>query len=318
MFRRMMLLGAAIAAAGLAAGLSQATPPGKNGRIAFERYELHDAPLTAHVVVSNSDGSGQRTITHGSRQYVDVQPDWAPDGSRIIFDRCGLKVCAIYTVRPNGQALRRLSPLCPPGAPARQCKDDHDPTYSPDGREIAFWRLLKGKAGGPVLMLADAHMRHVHQLGPGYEPAWAPDGTRLVFLAKPGAREALFVANTNGSDRRRITPWSLPSGDQPDWSPDGTRILFLGGRADHGNLFTIRPDGTGLQQLTHFKGLTKVTVGSYSPDGQSIVFSTDIRAVNPAGATLPDVFVMTADGTHIRPVTRTRNWDGSPDWGPRG
>jgi hypothetical protein len=32
---------------------------------------------------------------------------------------------------------------------------------------------------------------------------------------------------------------------------------------------------------------------------------------------LPDVFVMSADGTDIRPVTRSCNWDGSPDWGPR-
>ena len=31
---------------------------------------------------------------------------------------------------------------------------------------------------------------------------------------------------------------------------------------------------------------------------------------------LPDVFVMGSDGTEVRPVTRTRNWDGTPDWGP--
>jgi Tol biopolymer transport system component len=41
-----------------------------------------------------------------------------------------------------------------------------------------------------------------------------------------------------------------------------------------GNLYSIRPDGTGLRELTHFRGRTKVTNGSYSPDGLSIVFST--------------------------------------------
>jgi Tol biopolymer transport system component len=77
-------------------------------------------------------------------------------------------------------------------------------------------------------------------------------------------------------------------------------------------------DPTGRhRQLTHFSGKTRLSVGSYSPDGESIVFSTVVGAVNPPGATLTDVFVMSADGTDIRPVTRARNWDGSADWGPR-
>jgi Tol biopolymer transport system component len=309
-----MLFGAAVVAvAGVAAGLSQATPPGKNGQIAFDRFELHDAPLTAHIVIANSDGTAQRTITHASRRYVDEAPDWAPNGSRIVFERCGPTKCSIYTVRPNGRDLQRLSPRC--ARAARLCKDDHEPAYSPDGRHIAFWRLPSD--GKPTLMIGDAHLTHVHRLGTGYGPAWSPDGKQLVFLAKTKASQALYVANADGSGRRRITAAGFPSGDQPDWSPDGTRILFLAGKANRGNLYTIRPDGRGLQKLTHFTGQTNVTVGSYSPDGQSIVFATAVGAVNPPGATLPDVFVMTADGTDIRPVTRARNWDGSPDWGPQ-
>ena len=317
MIRRTMIFGsAALALAALAASSSQATAPAKDGRIAFQRYELHDAPYAAHIVIAKSDGSGQRTITHASPGNVDGGPDWTPDGSRIAFERCGPVLCSIYTVRPNGRGLRRLSPRCP-RTHARLCKNDHEPTYSPDGRHIAFWRLGSGKKAVPTLMVGDAQLKHVHRLGPGFVPAWSPDGKRLVFVAKTKTSQALYVSKADGSGRHRITPSGLPAGDQPDWSPDGTRILFLSGRADHGNLFTIAPDGRGLRQLTHDKGLTKMEVGSYSPDGQSIVFSTIVGAVNPPGATLPDVFVMTADGTDIRPVTRARNWDGWADWGPR-
>jgi TolB protein len=313
----MMLFGAAaLVAAGLAASFSRATPPGKDGRIAFQRYELHDAPYAAHIVVANSDGTGQRTLTHASRGNVDGAPDWAPDGSRIAFERCGPRVCSIDTVSPTGRDLRRLSPGCPRTRP-RLCKNDHEPAYSPDGRRIAFWRGNGEKGNGLMLMVGDARLKHVHRLGPGFEPAWSPDGKQLVFLAKTKTSQALYVSNADGSGRHRITPSGLPAGDQPDWSPDGTRILFASGPADRDNLYTIRPDGTDVRQLTHFKGKTKVTVGSYSPDGGSIVFSTDVGAVNPPGAFLDDVFVMTADGTDIRPVTRARNWDGSPDWGPR-
>ena len=324
MTRRTILFAAAVlAVAAFSAGLSQATAPGSDGRIAFNRYAFRDKPLTAHIVVANSDGSRQRTITHASRKYADDQPDWSPDGLRIMFERCGShEPCHIWTIRPNGSDLRRLSPPCPPGkqAPPR-CPDDTYPAYSPDGQQIAFTRYRSGEAG-QVLMVADAHLRHPHPIVPAslrmnIDPAWSPDGKQVAFISKPRAYTAVFVVNADGTALRHITPWHLQANSHPDWSPDGTRILFAGGPMDHGNLFTIHPDGTGLQQLTHYHGLTKMSTGSYSPDGKSIVFGMVVGAVNTPGSTLNDVFVMNADGTHIRPFTRTKNWDGSPDWGPR-
>src|SRR5438876_568893 len=191
-------MGATAVCAGFVATLSHATAPGTNGRIAFMRYRLHDAPYQAEIFTVNSDGSGERKVTHVSPGLIDDEPDWSPNGSLIVFQRCGRGRCLIWSV--------------------------------------------------------------------------LPDGTRILF-------------NTGGNQVR----------DQ--------------------NLFTVRPDGTGLRQLTHFRGKTNLVNGSFSPDGESIVFATVIGAVNPPGAGLDDVFVMSADGTDIRPVTRARNWDGTPDGG---
>jgi Tol biopolymer transport system component len=312
----MLFAAAALVVAGLAAGLSQATAPGKNGRIAFSRYELHDTPLTAHIVVANSDGSGQRTITHASRTYHDDHPDWSPDGSRIVFERGCSPNCSrqIWTMHPDGSELRRLSPRCRSGA---FCPDDLEARLSPDGRQIAFVSYRGPKTGGYAIWVADANLRHAHRVATGSTPRWSPDGKQLVFVAQPRAVLSVYVCNSDGTGLRRITPLRLKATDHPDWSPDGTRILFAAGPKDRWNLFTIRPDGTGLRQLTHFRGLTRLVVGSYSPDGKSIVFSTVVGAVNPPGSTLTDVFVMTADGRNMRPITRTRNWDGEADWGPQ-
>ena len=49
---------------------------------------------------------------------------------------------------------------------------------------------------------------------------------------------------------------------------------------------------------------------SFSPDGKLIVF-----AKSGLGGE-PDLFVMRANGTGIRPITRTALWDSAPDWGP--
>jgi len=313
--RTIVCAAAALVVAGLAAGISQATAPGKNGRIAFSRYALSNT-LTAHIVVANSDGSGQHAVTHTARGYVDDHPYWSPDGSRILFERGCSNNCSrhIWTVRPDGSGLRRLSPGCSSGA---FCPDDVFPAYSPDGRQIAFDSYRGPKTGGYGVMVADANLRHAHRVASGNAPRWSPDGKQLVFVDQPRSVLSVYVCNSDGSGLRRITPRRLKVTDHLDWSPDGTRILFAAGPKDRWNLFTIRPDGTGLRQLTHFRGLTKATPGSYSPDGKSIVFSTVVGAVNPPGSTLTDVFVMTADGRNIRPITRTRNWDGETDWGPR-
>ena len=127
-------------------------------------------------------------------------------------------------------------------------------------------------------------------------------------------------SRVNGTGVRRLTPWALQAGGRPDWSPDGRRILFhsysnrLGGVG--ADLYTVRPDGTGLTRLTHAQDSVRVLDGSYSPDGASIVFSTTALATNPALNT-PDLAVMRADGTGVRPVTSSPGWDASPDWGPQ-
>lgn len=317
--RGLLIFAAAAACLALGAPAPHATTPGTNGRIAFSQYRLHDAPLQAEIFAVNSDGTRQRKLTHASRGFVDDEPDWAPGGSRLVFQRCGSPgpPCSIWTVNADGSGLRRLSPRCSQGSAPPKCPDDSGPAFSPNGRQIAFTRFHSAKSGGQIVMVADANLRHAHPLGPGWEPGWSPDGNQLAFVWKPGNRQGVFVENADGTGRHRVTPWRLRAGEFPDWSPDGTRILFNTGGPDRGNLFTIRPDGTGLRQLTHFRGLSKVVNGSFSPDGDSIVFATQVGAVNPSGASLPDIFVMSADGTDIRPVTRSRNYDASPDWGRR-
>ncbi len=342
--RRTLIAALALSAAclGLQATGAQGTAPGRDGRIAYYRYRLQNDPLWSEIYVTNVDGSGAHKVSHAPDGFQDEAPDWAPDGSRIAFQRCppGNGRCTVWTTKPDGSGETQLTPPCPPGKSVPACPDDTSPAFSPNGREIAVSRYGLPPLRG--LVVADTNLRHP-RLVYGFHgaagapdissPTWAPNGRRLAFIVyndngrrwKPVNGWAIFVVGVDGSGLHRITSWRVsPPGTEAtgkiDWSPDGARILFRSGTGSdagrgEGNLFTVEPDGTGLRRLTNFGQFGGVLrAGSYSPDGQSILFATDLGASAPA-RDLPDVFVMRADGTDIRPVTRAPNWDADPDWG---
>ena len=333
----------------LIAPLGGATPPGTNGRIAFERLRFQNRPW-GELFVANSDGTGVQKITHPPNGTEDSFPAWSPDGKRIVFQRQPpTGAYSIWTVNESGSGLRRLSLACPPAGSPPKCTDDSWPAWSPDGKHIALARIsgeLRPRGSTinnatafyrDALIVTDGSGRHPRTLlwlgpwrGDPKAPVWSPDGKRIVFLGTymnsktngSGCEcRALYVINTDGSGLRRITPPSVRPGGRPDWSPDGSTILFRTHPGDDpggigANLYIIHPDGTDLRQLTHFPSYDRVLDGSYSPDGKSIVFETSDGAV---GGVVPDVYVMDADGSNIRPITRTKNFEaGGADWGPAG
>ena len=78
-----------------------------------------------------SDGTALHRITRPSLQAF--WPDWSPDGRRILFtDNCCQFGSNIWTVRPNGRGLRKLTHFGP--APLQGAFA----SYSPDGRRIVL------------------------------------------------------------------------------------------------------------------------------------------------------------------------------------
>jgi Tol biopolymer transport system component len=321
----------AITAGAAVAGAGRATPPDRNGQIAFQRYLFQDHPLQADIFVANADGSGERRVTRAPHGLIDGEPDWSPDGERIVFQRCVTVdgPCTIWSVNANRTGARRLTPRG-----AKKCVDETSPAFAPDGKTIAFECLTRRRGQlifSVVVMDRNGGNRRVvvhGTSGAGVgRPQFSPDGRRLVFEhqninAKPKNGHATYVVNLDGTGMRRVTPWSLRAGDHPDWSPDGSLILVrsLANGPDfshQGNLYTVRPDGSGLRQLTHVgPRVNLLQNGSFSPDGTAIVFATTKGSIKRNRSNLPDVFTVGVDATGLRPVTRSRNWDGSPDWGP--
>jgi TolB protein len=331
----LLLSCAVVASAALAevpALATSTTSPGKNGAIAFKRF-LDSSRATGAIFTMDASGKNARQITTPAAGTVDDQPDWSPDGSLLVFYRCAPNSpCGVYTVKPDGSALTPLLP-CSAGG---ECEDGEGGSFLPDGKRVVFTRAtgtVQHLATGDQIEHSDIVVRDLNSgaeqvlvrspsfAGDYLSPHFSPNGSQFVYirtnsgLAKPAQTHALFVVRADGSHQRRVTPWALDAGDDPDWSPNGKLILFRtyesGGQSgsEQSQIATVRPDGSGLRTLTHFKRGTTVLSHSFSPDGKWIVFAKSGLGDQP------DLFVMRANGTGIRPITRTAIWDSAPDWG---
>jgi Tol biopolymer transport system component len=229
------------------------------------------------------------------------------------FDGGNEKKSDIYTVSPNGRNLRNLTPNSPAA--------DDSPSWSADGRKIAFWSTRRGPdnpTGDQEIFVMNANGSGLRQITKNKVddggPAWSPKGDRLVFhrFLGAGAGADLFTVRVNGRSERNLTRSPRIVDSYPVWSPDGREIVFM--RDDSGSendIATIRPDGSNLRALTDTP--TDEEGPDWSPDGKGIVFQWNGA---PPGEDY-DVYVMSGDGGS--PPTRLTTAEGfTPVWSPDG
>jgi len=143
---------------------------------------------------------------------------------------------------------------------------------------------------------------------------------RIVFESERDGEMDIHVVNPDGSDLQRLT--TGVRGWEPTWSPDRSEILFAsdlhgGGQADE-EVYVMDADGSNVRRLTNTPGdSTSSWAADWSPDGQKIVFMSN-RGGSPPGSDGNDLYVMNADGSNLRRLTRAHGWNATPAWSPDG
>ena len=299
--------------AGVSLTESGATTPGRNGRIVYAQ----EVQGTFRLFTIRPNGTGRARV--GRVTGDAVNPDWSPDGTKVVFelDHPGRATpgCSVMIMNADGSGLTDLT-----GA---RTGCEGQPAFTPDGQRIVFMRFDDAADVESIqsMDLTGGDRRLVTGTkGSGRtDPNVSPDGNWITFIRikEEGELQAVFAVHPDGSGLHQVTPFSWEVAIKHDWSPNGRRIV-LTTNADwvrpheSANLATIRPDGSGLKRLTRFAGgehAKNAFAGSYSPDGRRIVFRLE-KHDKAALATIG------RDGRHLRLLTKfSNNKPRYIDWG---
>ena len=149
----------------------------------------------------------------------------------------------------------------------------------------------------------------VSTIGRDFDPAWSPDGRKLVFAGGLLENSDIYVADADGSNRIQLTD-HVARDYRPAWSPDGKSIAFVSERTGDREIYVMKADGTDQVRITTHNGAD--IDPAWSPDGSKLAFAR----VGQSGGT--GIFIMNPDGSDARRLTDNPLGDSQPAWSPDG
>ena len=210
---------------------------------------------------------------------------------------------SLFLVNANGTGLVQLT---------RGYQHDAQPSWSPDGSQIAFESTRHSDTDVYVIRPDGSSLKELtFSRGFDGDPAWNDDGTRIAFETSRNGKLDIYSINSDGTGETRLTTSAADDAD-PAWSPDGTRIAFMSDRSGRRQVWVMNADGTGQTQLTNAANIGGENP-SWSPNGRTIVFDSDRDAAGNL-----DIWSMNADGTDQRRLTNSPALDALPSFSPDG
>jgi ABC-type sugar transport system substrate-binding protein len=147
----------------------------------------------------------------------------------------------IYRMSPDGSDTVNLT---------NNPKDDFKPSWSPDGRRIAFVSNRENdQGGGQFIYVMNADGSDVHQLtfeNDSNWPDWSHDGSQVTYTSKGD----IFIINADGSGEAVNLTNSPEEDSQSRWSPNDSQIAWLSGKDGKLNAFVMNADGSKELQVT--------------------------------------------------------------------
>ena len=290
-------------------------------RVAYSEYNRVSGNKRYEEIVTTAlDGSERRRLTR--KVGLDTEPEWLPDGDRIVFRRDPTYSCAsrdpsiggMYTIGSNRSNFWRIT-----------WEEEHQSGggrygWSPDGRQLAIIErprsLFDGYNSQASLDVMDADGSNRRRLIDGKEwlswPTWSPDGARIAFMRYKGS---LITIDPESGDFINVA--DLPVHGSLSWSPDGSQIMVSDG---YGTVYLVQADGTDVRLFSDVDA-SEIRGGlfaAWSPDGSRIAVVVPESSGVVLATVAPDgsdakALVRRGENGELEAVGAARHEDGPTD-----
>jgi len=236
--------------------------------------------------------ASQLTASEVDKRY----PVWTENGKSVLF-RTNNNQLFKYALK-NGQEQQILKHLGLNSGVAQ----------SPDGSRLILVQFTTQPREKTDLWITTTEGQVVQILTEDnnlqYDPAWSPDGNRIVYISKSGGCSFdLYSINSDGQNMRNLTE-NRALELLPAVSPDSKTIAYVSNITGDYEIWLMEADGGNNHRLTDYEGID--TRPCWSPDGKQIMFVS-----NRSGQL--QIWIMNKDGTELRPLTSGMP-SKEPDW----
>ncbi len=211
--------------------------------IVYTSYRQANRPLL--FLSTRGRGRPGRLLPRLPTERAEYRGVFSPRGDRIALVLSDEGAAEIYTARPDGSDLRRLT---------RHRGIDVSPTWSPDGSQIAF---VSDRSGAPQVYVMGASggepKRLTFQGTYNTTPAWSPDGQWIAYESRVGGQFDLWLIDPDGSTNVPVV--THPRNDEgPSWAPNGRMLAFSSKRFGRSEICVVDVGGENVRRLTQNAG----------------------------------------------------------------
>jgi len=184
------------------------------------------------------------------------------------------------------------------------------PTFSPDGNQIAFaWNGENGDNFDIYVKLANTAtppLRLTFNLADDLNPAWSPDGRQIAFVRQSGSEISIFLVPALGGPERKLYSGTsaffllYEYGNTLSWSADGKYLAFSGQRSprEPNSIFLLSIENFETREITSPPaGFLGDSTPAFSPDGKVLAF------VRGSSSRDVEIYVMPAAGGEPKRLT---------------
>ncbi len=159
---------------------------------------------------SMTDITTVRLTSHPSR---DINPVISPDGKKLVF--------VSFRDDPEGDIfVMKIKP-----GELIKMEEESISTLSSMDNITENISIEKDAVSEVVINIKDSN------------PAWSPDGDKIVYSSSKGGTANIWIMNSDGSDKKRMTE---KGGQFPSFSADGNKVVFVSYRENaSGDLYTL-------------------------------------------------------------------------------